>query len=348
MATFKLQLTQDAAAFTAFLAEQSTDQFLQSWDWGEFQSAANRVVRRFFISDESNNNVASVQAIAMPLPAGCTYWYIPRGPVWHRDLSRTEWPDVLKTIIEGLHAEHTGRRLVFTRLEPGWARDDGAISLADLPTRIPIKVLPKTVQPGVTLILDLKLSEEEILTGMHSKTRYNIRLAEKKGVTIRTATDDKSFEAFWRLMQATAERNKITQHTQKYYHNLLRTLKDSKLCPARLYLAEQNGNILAANLVLRYDQTVVYLHGASGNEGRNLMAPHLLQWQTIHDAKRDGAIQYDFWGIAENDDPRHAWAGITRFKKGFGGRIVTYAAVADAVYQPVWYAGYGLLKKILK
>jgi lipid II:glycine glycyltransferase (peptidoglycan interpeptide bridge formation enzyme) len=343
---YKLIPAKDSKAFVPFLAEQSTDQFLQSWDWGEFQGTVGRTVRRWFVIEETSQNiVASVQVIAMPLPAGWAYWYVPRGPVWHRDLSQNEWPNILSKIIETLRAEKINRKIIFTRFEPGWVRHDSAVSLSDLPTKVPIKVLPKNVQPDVTLVLDLSPSEDEILSHMHPKTRYNIGLAEKKRVTVRTATDNEAFESFWGLMQTMATRNQITQHSRSYYQALLKKLSASKHCPAKLHLAKHGGKILAANLMLRYDQTAVYLHGASGNEGRNLMAPHLLQWHAIKEAKTTGAQYYDFWGVTGNDDPKHAWAGITRFKKGFGGRIVAYASAADAIYQPLWYALYGLLKK---
>jgi lipid II:glycine glycyltransferase (peptidoglycan interpeptide bridge formation enzyme) len=105
---------------------------------------------------------------------------------------------------------------------------------------------------------------------------------------------------------------------------------------------------IAANIVSHFGKRVTYVHGASGNRGRNLMAPFLLQWSAILEAKRVGATEYDFWGIADSEDPTHPWAGITRFKRGFGGSMVQYIGAYDIIYKPTWYKIYRAYKTLRK
>ncbi len=109
-----------------------------------------------------------------------------------------------------------------------------------------------------------------------------------------------------------------------------------------LFLADFKNKIIAANIVVFWEKTAIYLHGASDYEQRNLMAPHLLQWEQIKEAKKRGCIEYDFWGIDEKK-----WPGVTRFKKGFGGREVEYPGAFDLIFQPVWYKIYKIGRTLL-
>lgn len=193
-------------------------------------------------------------------------------------------------------------------------------------------------QPSHTLLIDLKKEKGQLLTEMHSKARYNIRLAEKKGVICRTA-GLVEYEKFWKLISATYGRKEISTHSENYYRQLMEN------CPgAYLAFAEFEGQIIVANLMMRYGDTVTYLHGGSDNFFKHLMAPHLLQWFEIERAKDDGFSYYDFGGIAPDDDPKHPWAGITRFKKGFGGFIKHYSGTWEKGM--TWrYSIYRLLTK---
>jgi lipid II:glycine glycyltransferase (peptidoglycan interpeptide bridge formation enzyme) len=114
---------------------------------------------------------------------------------------------------------------------------------------------------------------------------------------------------------------------------------------AELMVAEYQRQTLASHLMIWCGQTATYLHGASADDNKNIMAPHLLQWRTIELAKRRGMEKYDWWGI-HPDDPNHRWAGITRFKLGFGGEIIKYPGAINAVLQPQWYMAYRLAKRM--
>lgn len=193
------------------------------------------------------------------------------------------------------------------------------------------------IQPQKTLILDITKPEQDLLNQMHSKTRYNIQLAQKKGVKVQGSKFEESrFEDFWNLMEQTTKRDGFHSHTKEYYKKLL------EIPGTELFIAECDGKIIVANIVVFYEKTAIYLHGASDYEYRNLMAAPLLQWEQIKEAKKHGCTQYDFWGIDEIK-----WPGVTRFKKSFNGKEVEYPGAYDLVFQPFWYRIYQNARKIL-
>lgn len=298
--------------------------FLQSWEWGSFQQSIGRTTERY--RDSSDGSM--VQAIRMALPLGQSYWYAPRGPLGGNPLQ----------------AFDSG---IFVRIEPVTAPEGGK----------PVA----SVQPSQTMILDLARDEDEILSGMHEKTRYNIRLAERKGVQVMPASPaEDGFETFWHLVEETSERAGIRSHEEDYYRKMLGALSGdisttSEKAVAKLYFAEHDGKVLAAILLIRFGDTVTYLHGASSRDKRELMAPHLLHWHAIKEAKAWGAKYYDFWGVAPMEmrdgklkmkDPKHSWSGITRFKKGFGGKYIEYPGTFDLPRSTFWYKVYSAARKV--
>jgi lipid II:glycine glycyltransferase (peptidoglycan interpeptide bridge formation enzyme) len=190
------------------------------------------------------------------------------------------------------------------------------------------------IQPRKTLVLDITKSEKKLLVKMHHKTRYNIRLAERKNIKIRK--DKEGFEEFWKLLQQTTKRDGFRPHPKEYYKKML------EISGVELFTATFKKKVIAANIVVFYKKTAIYLHGASDYKYRNLMAPYLLQWHQILEAKKRDCTEYDFWGIDEKK-----WPGVTRFKKGFNGKEVIYLGAYDLIFQPIWYRIYKVAKKIL-
>jgi len=301
--------------------------FLQSWEWGEFQRKAGSEVVR--VRDEASGAMA--QLVRRSLPLGMRYWYCPRGPLG-------SMPDLLKVpeIARG----------VFLRFEP--PKTDPSIALG-----MTAWEKAADVQPAQTLIVDLMQDREALLSAMHEKWRYNIRLAERKGVRVYMAgADDASaLDVFWDLLNETTERDRFRAHGKDYYRLMLETLSgdpaiDGKTRPvARLVFAEHDGRVLAANLMLYFGTTATYLHGASSRERREVMAPQLLQWNCMTDAKAWGYASYDFWGVAPEGAENHPWAGITRFKRGFGGKYVAYPGTYDLPIKRFWYTLYRLARR---
>lgn len=200
------------------------------------------------------------------------------------------------------------------------------------------------IQPPDTVIMDLSLSKDDLLNGMKPKWRYNMRLAEKKGVTVK-CTSFEDIDVFYDLYLQTAKRDGIAIHSKNYYQSLLEKSKSDGKTEIRLYIASHENEPLAAIITLFNDYEGVYLYGASSNSKRNLMPAYLLQWTAINDAKEHGCKFYDFYGIPPTDSEDHPMHGLYRFKTGFGGRIVHRVGSFDYPLS-VLYGFYKLMEKI--
>ena len=311
--------------------------FLQSWEWGEIKKAEGRTIRRLVIEDEGK-----IQAVGFfiqePLPLGFYYWYCPRGPVGNIKLLNYE---IAKLLIQEFQND---KKCLFLRLE--WPRaTDVESEMALLKAGgVRPELMMRSQSPNTTLVLDLTKSETELLAAMKPKARYNIKVAERHGVVIEETND---FPAFWRLLESTSDRQQFNLHSRSHYEKILELLPGTRLCFARY-----QDKIVAAYLMVSFGSTVTYLHGATNPEYRAVMAPYLLQWEEIKKAKRDGARQYDFWGInsfTRTGYPtlvRAAWEGFTRFKLGFGGQVIEYPGAYDFVVHSGWYRGLVMLKNM--
>lgn len=298
--------------------------FLQSWEWGEFQKAAGHAVRRVVASDDLGPAVGA-QFVENALPLGQRYLYCPRGPIAR--------PDAAAIIPKVLTAVARKSGALFARFEPAsFVRHSG------------VDVRPTvSLSPANTLITDLTLTFDDLLRAQHQKTRYNVGLAERKGVAIELHSD--AFDDAWELFETTAARGQFRLHPRRYYERMLETLSGDA-CRAFLAVARYEGKAIAANVMIDCQGTRTYLHGASANVHREVMAPYLLHWALLSEAKHAGMRRYDWWGVApEGAAETHPWNGITRFKLGFGGERVDYAGTFDLVARPSAYRFYELVRK---
>lgn len=285
--------------------------FLHSYEWGEFQRTLGRSVERVYAKDDQG--VVMAQAIKMDMPLGQYYWYVPKGPISTAPMEHQV--EVLR--------EHLPDAM-FLRIEP----QEGGRML-----KVP------DMQPSTTTVLDLTKSEEELLAQFKSKTRYNIRLAERKGVETKVV-NIKRFEDFVRLLDQTTNRDDFSAHPHTYYRTMVEVMR-SENAKAYLAMAFYQGRPLVANIMVDFAGVRTYLHGASSNLHRNVMAPYLLHWYLIKDAKRRGFHTFDFWGIAPiGSSEKHPWAGITRYKNGFDGEIIEDPGTFDLPIKHIWYSAY--------
>lgn len=332
----------------------NSESFLQSHEWEEFQKSLGRETFR----------IMGKLVTKMPLTLGQSYFYCPRAYCKYDQIF-----DFLKEIKKVAKKEGA----FFSRFEPVFIDEKLNINELDLK-----KVTSR--QPKQTLMIDLLQTEEEILANMKSKTRYNIRLAQKKGVKIEQSEDVKDIDIFYKLALETSKRDGIKIYDINYYKKMAQAF--SKYKKFKIHLAKYKGEVIASNLMIYYGDIAYYLHGASGNSMRNLMAPYILQWEAIKDAKKNGFKMYDFWGIAplreitnsksqiinksqiqnsnnlnknqdskfEICDPKHPWQGITRFKLGFApntktGIYVEYPGCFEISYGKKRYLLYSMFKK---
>jgi lipid II:glycine glycyltransferase (peptidoglycan interpeptide bridge formation enzyme) len=213
----------------------------------------------------------------------------------------------------------------------------------------PFRHAAADIQPPDTVLLDLSAGEAAVLEGMKPKWRYNIRLAEKKGVTVsetRASGDwQPALSKFYELYRETSERDHIALHPESYYRALFEfAAREGQGCrrfpDLRVWTASHEGEALAAIITIFWGSQAVYLYGASSNVKRNLMPAYALQWAAIRAAMEAGCSEYDFYGIPPTDDPGHPMAGLYRFKTGFGGKIVHRAGSWDYPLRPVAYSAF--------
>lgn len=311
-----------------WLLEQKNEEFLQSYNWGEFQAREGKPFFRI-IAKNAQKMLYEAQGFVHSLPFGLKYVYFPHNP------SLKEYPEFL---------DFLGKQgFVFARFEPMEDFEAGKYK----------KISTHHRQYQYTSVLNLALSDEELLKNFHEKTRYNIRLAAKKGLSIK---NEKNPDVFWPLLKETYERDGIKSHSEEYYRDFI-------ALPACTQLSVYLGDIpLASVLLYTFGQTCVYVHGASSNSNRNLMAPYLIQWEALHFARAQGCLYYDLGGVAKpvaSDSPNaetfftSTWdkndklSGVTRFKAGFNGRIKHYGEASDIIFDSVKYNLYTLARKFL-
>jgi peptidoglycan pentaglycine glycine transferase (the first glycine) len=306
---------------------------LQTGEWGELKSAFGwepvRVINEKF----------GVQILFRKLPLGFTVGYIPKPVISNQSVG----DQFLKDIDDVCRKHHA----IFLKIEPdlwGTQKPDTLRQAQGSAWNLALDTSPHNVQPPRTIIVDIKGSEDEILARMKQKTRYNIRLAEKKGVTVRAWEDVESFHA---MMLLTGGRDGFGVHSLEYYRRAYELLHPKQM--GEILVAEYEGKPLAALFVARNGKHAYYLYGASTDEERNRMPTYLLQWEAMKWAKARGCEEYDLWGVPDEDEStleanfeqRHdgLW-GVYRFKRGFGGELKRAAQAMDRVYNPLLYWAY--------
>lgn len=310
-----------------YLQSHPKAHLLQTGEWGELKSGFGWEPVRM-ISGE-----AGAQILLRKLPLGFTIGYVPK-PVISDQLSviREEFWDEIDSVCKR-------KRTIFLKLEPDLWEDKKPDTW-----NLELRTSPHNIQPPRTIIIDIKNSEEEILARMKQKTRYNIRLAQKKGVIIR-AWDD--IESFHKMMLVTGGRDSFAIHSQEYYCRAYELFHPLGMC--ELLVAEYEGKLLAALMVFARGRRAWYFYGASTDEERTRMPTYLLQWEAIRWAKARGSEEYDLWGVPDEDEKtleanfetQHGglW-GVYRFKRGFGGELKRAAQAMDRVYNPGLYWAY--------
>lgn len=197
------------------------------------------------------------------------------------------------------------------------------------------------MQPEHTLIIDLTMSEDDILTQMKQKGRYNIKIAEKNDLKFGQGT----VEDFFKLYEQMAKRQKITYRNKSYFQTLVDILAPKEY--VQIFSTKAvDGTVLASAIIVFYKDACTYLFGGSCDEQREKMAPYKLHWEVMLEAKRRGCKYYDMFGIAPNDDEKHPWAGVTRFKKQFGGAELASLGSWDLILSSAKYKMFKLAEKI--
>ncbi len=312
-------------------AHSQIHNFVQSWTWGEILISEGKKIERLAVV-EGEQVVAQAQIVYTPIFFGWHYAFCPKGPFLDSQQDKNLKLKIYETIIRYL----LGKKCIFFRIEPE--------VLPASPNSLRIK---KTIDinPAATLLLDLNKNAADLLAGMHPKTRYNIHLAQKKNLKI---SQEKNIEVFWKLMNKTGSRDKFSLHHKAHYEKVLAS-KDVVQLTAYL-----NDKPAACAVFIGFGNTFTYLYGASDYEYRNVMAPYLLQWEGMEIGNDFGSKWYDFFGVAPRlvsgngyeYDPKHQYAGVTRFKLGFGGSPYQVPGTFDIVVSRYKYAVYTCIRRL--
>lgn len=334
--------SEEDAEWDAFVKAHPHGSFLQTTQWARLKGRFGWKGYRVWVRDEGQL-VAGAQILFRSAAFGLVKMgYIPHGPIV--DWANTELVEVLFNQLDWAIYENRAGILKF---EPYvWQGSDAQANWQAAIKKYDLVTDTDTIQPPRTMTIDLTPSLAEIMQGFKSKTRYNIRLAGRKGVTVReaTAADLPKFNA---LMQQTGERNDFGVHAPQYYADTYDFFAERG--DATILLAEFEGNPLAGVLLIKNGDQAVYLAGGSSNEERNRMPTYAIQWAAIEWAKAQGCSYYDLWGLpdAEPDELEAQFQersdglwGVYRFKRGFDGDIVRTVGSADKVYNKLVYRMY--------
>jgi peptidoglycan pentaglycine glycine transferase (the first glycine) len=316
---------------------------LQSSAWGELKSRFGWSAFRVALA-EGDVVIAGAQILFRRLAPMLTLAYIPRGPVVDADDHNT-----VTLLFDALCAAAKSRGAFTLTIEPNVSADIAPSWLMTRDWR-----LAAGFQPRTTMHVDLTPGLDTLLAKMKPKWRYNIRLAERKGVTVR-AGGAADLPTFYRLMQITGERDGFAIHSAEYYRTAFELLVTQD--KAQLFIAEYEREPLAAIFVTTFGGEAIYLYGASGNAHRDRMPNYALHWAAMQWARACGCARYDLWGVPDEGPktedggnepssvPRsgHPSAlpdGLYQFKQGFGGEVVRYAEARDIVFSRWRYAAY--------
>ncbi len=338
------------AAWDAFVAAHPAGHVLQTTLWARLKSAFGwtsqcALLRTIPSPDAPILGGASI--LYRRLPWGQTLAYMPKGPV-------VDWADPAqaRAVITMAREFALKQRAALLKIEPELADSP---EVAGMLAGYGFRSSPQRVQPLSTIHIDLAADEETLLARMKPKWRYNIRLAERRGVTVRDGIPA-DLPAIQKLLEVTGVRDGFGVHSADYY-----ALAAELFMPGgqmTWLLAEHEGDLLAAIAVFALGRNAWYMWGASGESGRNLMPNHALQWTAMRWAKARGCAVYDLWGIpdAVGENPGayaepESWGegglwGVYRFKQGFGGQVVRYTGAWDLPLSPAGYALYRLALRV--
>jgi lipid II:glycine glycyltransferase (peptidoglycan interpeptide bridge formation enzyme) len=310
---------------------QSVNHPLQTWEWGEIKQQSGNEVLKLAEVNEKGEIEKGYLFTVHSLPFGRLVINYARGFY--------PSPAILKHIVEKFQR----KKLVFIKLEPDcfieeagkfqiplllkkWRKDKLLFSLSTF-----------TLFAPHTFFIDLDNSEAELLALCKSKTRYNIRLAQKKGVSVSELTTEKAaFETFYSLYEQTVSRQNYLGHDKAYHRRVWETFSKAKM--AQIYVASFEKTPLSAYEIINFKNRAYYLYGGSSVEYKEVMASNLLMWEVIKSVQKKGFTEFDMWGALPQNYNRHdAWAGFHRFKEGYGGEHKTYLPTIDVVVNPLEY-----------
>lgn len=303
---------------------------MQSYEWGEFRSAMGIKVIRMGVFDDKKLVSGFTLTIHNIPKVNYTVGYLPKGNL----------PN--EFIIENLKKIGEENSCLFIKLEPNVETSEEKIKALE---SLGLTLSKKPLFTKYTFQLDLSKSEDDLMRQMKEKTRYNVRLAERKGVIVKQEDNEQSFGDYLSLMRETTLRNNFFAHDEQYHRKMWEIMKGSGV--AKLLIARYQGVALAAWVLFIFDNVLYYPYGASSSEYRELMASNLIMWEAIRYGKKMGCGKFDMWGcLGPNPNPKDDWYGFHRFKEGYSPRLVEFVGSYDLVLNQKLYPWYFRVDKL--
>ncbi|MBF7081447.1 peptidoglycan bridge formation glycyltransferase FemA/FemB family protein [Desulfallas sp. Bu1-1] len=324
-------LNGDPREYTDFIRNQEKGHFMQTIEWSKVKDDWDNL---YFVIKNNGAIKAAGSILIRELPVvGRNFMYCPRGPVFADYNDR----EVLRFFVENIKQVARQHKALMLKIDPYVKATEKHAVDALLGAGFVQK--PQTlnfegIQPRFVAHLDITGDLDEIMMGFHQKTRYNIRLAQRKGVTVRVG-ERSDLQRFHEIMEETGLRDNFVVRSLAYFEKMY----DHLVPPGymRLYVAEHEGDILSGAINMMFGKKCWYVYGASSNTRRNVMPNYLLQWEMIKWAKESGCTLYDFRGISGDLDPSNPLYGLYRFKKGFNGVFTELIGEFDLVFDPLMY-----------
>ena len=334
-----LETKTDEEEYTRFLESNERCNFQQSIEWSKVKTSWKREI--ILAEDSSKKIIGSLMVLIRKIPIFGNIMYSSRGPIC--DIHNIE---VLKQLTEGAKLLAKKYNAIVLTIEPDIKSDDTAFRniMQELGYQIKddAKNFREEIQPRYVFRLDTKgKTEDEIFKNFHSKTRYNIRLATKKGVTVKEGTRE-DLKEFHKIMVTTGIRDGFITRPLEYFERMYDCLGPEHI---KLLMAYYDGKPISGVIPIMYGNKTWYLYGASSNEHRNLMPNYLLQWEMIKIALARKSDIYDLRGvpgIADNSN------GLYRFKKGFGAEYTEFIGEVYIPFKPLTYKLYKISEKAFR
>lgn len=311
---------------------------LQTWAWGDFQIGEGHRVYRLGVFDQQKLISGYTVSFHSIPKLNCSIGTLLRGPKIDEDM--------IKNIQKIAREENA----IFVKFEPDVVKKvyDSTLNLDKewpVETGFPsLVVSPKVAFYPHSFIIDLTKTEEELLAGMNTKTRYNVKLANRHNVTVSRETHDQGFEIYLSLLMATTKRQGFYLHTESYHRHLWDKLKNTGLVD--IFIASHEHEVLAAFMLFKCADRLFYPYGASIDKKREVMAPNLLMWEAIKYGKSLGLKSFDTWGCLGPDAHEGEQGfGFHKFKQGYGGSLVQFMGTYDLIINPPLYKIYNLVDK---
>lgn len=324
----------DQKKWDKFVTSHDDANFLQSWAWGDFHQARNKIVVRRVVLDNDDKIVAAYVGQVETAKRG-TYMAIAGGPIM-------DWSNkkLREAVFNDIKEQAEKNKCVFVRIRPQIVENDKNRALFK---QLGLRPAPMYLSVEYAGILDISKSEEEILAGASQGLRRKIRKAQKNDITVTTSTDPKDIKTFYKIQLETAARQKFVEFSEDFLRKQFEAF--AKYDEVKLYTAKLGDEILAQNFMIFYGNEASYHYGVSTDLGTKYSGAPLLHMQAMRDARERGIKRYNFWGITAEDDTKHRFYGVSQFKRSFGVEELIYLHAHDLVIKPAQYKLTYLLEK---